>query len=180
VTLHDHYLVWRLRRNDRDACRDLIDRTHGMVFGYLRNLGADRALAEDLTQETYAKAWRQIGTLREAGSLRAWLMTIARNELLQVRRARVPQGDPLDPADEPPDRDRPTPDPMLRRAVAGLEDTLRETIALHYFHGLSLREIGAVAGVPAGTIKSRLNRALGRLREMIEEDQGHERQRAGA
>lgn len=62
----DRYLVWRLRRGDADACRELIRRHHHVVFGHLRRLGADRALAEDLTQETYAKAWCKIEGLRQA------------------------------------------------------------------------------------------------------------------
>lgn len=83
----ERLLVWRLKRSDRDACSELIHRHHRSVYGYLRRLGADTHLAEDLTQETYAKAWANVAGLREAASLRSWLLTIARNELMQwVRR----------------------------------------------------------------------------------------------
>ena len=52
--------------------------------------------------------------------------------------------------------------------MGALEPALQETVALHYFQGLSLREVGAVMGIPAGTVKSRVNRALGRLRELLD------------
>lgn len=187
MKLGDRYLVWRLRRNDRAACRELIERHHAVVFGYLRGLGAQQALAEDLTQETFVAAWRSIDRLREAASLRSWLIAIARNEFLQsVRVKAVPvvelddTCEVVDPSAgtdmrlEQHERDRRT-----RRAVQELELTLRETIALHYFEGLSLREIATITGVPAGTAKSRLNRALGCLRELLDREDDHVEQRDG-
>ena len=86
--LSERNLVRRLRKGDREACRELIRRHHQGVYGYLRRLGAQPSRAEDLTQETYAKAWRRIETLRDAASLRSWLLTIARNEFFQRLRVR--------------------------------------------------------------------------------------------
>jgi RNA polymerase sigma-70 factor (ECF subfamily) len=176
VGLSEHILVWRLRRGDREACRELIDRHHAGVYGYLRRLGADGALAEDLTQETYTRAWRRIDSLRGAASLRSWLLTIARNEFLQWARAGRPETTPLErlpvTADDRPGAEnqlaRDERDRAVRRAVGRLEPDLRETVALHYFQELSFKEVGAVLGVPAGTVKSRLNRALRRLRALLE------------
>ena len=184
--LSEHFLVWRLRQGDPEACRELVRRHHRGVYGYLRRLGADASQAEDLTQETYAKAWLRIGTLRRTASLRSWLLTIARNEFLQwvrVERPEVVASDELAecPGDHPgadgellrSERQR-----ELRRAVAALEPKLQETVALHYLQGLSLREVGAVMGIPAGTVKSRVNRALGHLRELLgtkEAEHGTER-----
>jgi RNA polymerase sigma-70 factor (ECF subfamily) len=176
VKLSEHFLVRRLRRGDPEACRELIRRHHQGVYGYLRRLGADAALAEDLTQETYAKAWSRIGTLRRTASLRSWLLTIARNEFLQWARVARPE---ISATDDLTDRPSPTPRAdgellrserrgELRRAVARLEPALQETVALHYFQGLSLRQVGAVMDLPAGTVKSRVNRALGRLRELLD------------
>ena len=187
MKLGDRYLVWRLRHNDRAACRELIERHHALVFGYLRGLGAHQGLAEDLTQETFVRAWRSIDRLREAASLRSWLIAIARNEFLQTVRVKTlpmveldETRDPVDPSDgtdtrlEKHERDRKT-----RHAVGQLEITLRETIALHYFEGLSLREIATITGVPAGTAKSRLNRALECLRELLEQENDHDERRSG-
>lgn len=186
--LSERFLVWRLRRGDREACRELIARHHRGVYGYLRHLGAERALAEDLTQETYAKAWRRIETLRRTTSLRSWLLTIARNEFLQWVRVERPE---IAMPEELPEGGDGNPGPQnelllserdgaLRRAVVRLEPSLRETVALHYFHELSLREVGAVLGIPPGTVKSRVHRALGNLRELLDQKEAeHGTQRAG-
>ena len=174
----ERWLKWRLQRRDPEACRELIRRHHQLVFGHLRRLGAHAAMAEDLTQETYAKAWRKIDTLREASSLRSWLLTIARNEFLQYLRSRRPETTGLDSVPEPVDG-KPSPDSMattaqrdqrLHEALNRLDPQLQETVALHYFQDLSLREVAEVLGVPAGTVKSRLNRALESLRKLLEQE----------
>lgn len=182
MTPRDTILVWRLRNGDREACRDLIRSHHQGVYGYLRRLGADAFLAEDLTQETYAKAWQRIETLRKSASLRSWLMTIARNEYLQSVRAgrqgtagTEGRSEMEDPGPGPEgeavltERDR-----RVRRAVAQLEGPLQEALALHYFQELSLREVGAVLGIPPGTVKSRIHRAIGCLRNLLEEKESND------
>jgi RNA polymerase sigma-70 factor (ECF subfamily) len=183
----ERILVWRLRRGERGAARELVRRHHEGVYGYLRRLGADPAQAEDLTQETYARAWQRIGTLRRAASLRSWLLTIARNEFFQWMRTQHP--DVTSPR-EAPEREDPAPgahevlarsqrDRRLRRAVDRLEPDLRETVSLHYFLELSLREVADVLGIPPGTVKSRLNRALGCLRALLDKEEAdHEGTRA--
>ncbi|MFQ5767192.1 MAG: RNA polymerase sigma factor [Acidobacteriota bacterium] len=188
VGLSERYLVRRLRRGEREACRELIARHHKSVYAFLRHRGADPDLAEDLTQETYAKAWRYITTLRRSTSLRSWLLTIARNEFLQWVRAHDPE---CETTGTLPDGRDGAPDPQsayllterqraLRRAVNRLQPELRETVALHYFHDLSLRECGSVLGLPAGTVKSRVHRALGCLRGLLEgKEAEHETRRIG-
>jgi len=174
----ERFLRWRLGRRDPEACRELIRRHHKLVFGHLVRLGADRALAEDLTQETYAKAWRGIDTLRKASSLRSWLLTIARNEYFQHVRGRKPNITGVEPLPETTDG-RPLPDAVaaqaerdrrLRGALNRLDPLLRETVALHYFQDLTLREVSEVLAVPRGTVKSRLNRALASLRTALEQE----------
>jgi RNA polymerase sigma-70 factor, ECF subfamily len=175
VGLNQRLLLSRLQRGDHRACRELVARYHAGLFGYLRHLGADHHLAEDLTQETYAKAWGKVHTVRESASLRSWLYTIARNEFFAKARVRRPrltnlEGCPEYPAPDPgilehleeSERDR-----HLRRTVLKLEAPLREMIVLHYFQGLSLAEVGSVLGIPGGTVKSRLNRALSELRSLL-------------
>jgi RNA polymerase sigma-70 factor, ECF subfamily len=190
VRLTDRWLVWRLQRGDRDACRELVSRYHAGIYGYLRNLGADHPQAEDLTQETYAKAWRKIADLRQAASLRSWLLTIARNEFLQSVRRRQPAVESVDPLENQHEMVDPTPSVLnnledsereqeLRRAVRALEADLAEVVALHYFQALSLREIGSHLGLPVGTVKSRLHRALADLRASLkEEEKGHVKESA--
>lgn len=195
VTWSEWRLVRKLRQRDTEACRELIRRHHRAVHGYLRHMGADEATAEDLTQETFTRAWQSVDRLRAAGSLRAWLLRIARNEFLQLLRRARPATRGLTALSGTAD---PGPgghevaatherDFLLRRAVRSLDMEQREVIALHYFEDLSLREVGAVLGIPQGTVKSRLHRALGRLRELLEQEASDdagcetiERRRAGA
>ena len=188
MELGERYLVWRLRNRDHDACRELIRRHHGVVFGHLRRMGADESAAEDLTQETYAKAWRGIDDLRKVTSLRSWLLTIARNEFLQFLRNRSPEVTGLDSLPE-----RVVEEPgaetlassaerhdQLKRVVGRLEPVLQQTVALHYFQDLSLREIAEVLGIPTGTVKSRLNRGLEMLRGLLEQEaMGYGQKRTG-
>ena len=183
----DHFLVWRLRRGDRDACRELIRIHHTAVYAYLRRLGADASCAEDLTQETYMRAWASIESLRRAASLRSWLLTIARNEFFQRMRARRIETVGLDQAAEGVSGDARADDVVaiserdgaVREAVRRLEPELQEAIALHYFQNQSFREVAEVLGVPFGTAKSRVHRALLGLRALLgKEAADHERQRA--
>ncbi len=184
MKLQESWLIWRLRNGDREASRELIRIHHQAVYSYLRRLCSDAALAEDLTQETYSRAWSAVDGLRRVESLRAWLLTIARNQFLQLVRRRRAQETPIDDAPEPVD---PAPsalataadvqrDARLHNAVDRLESGLRETVALHYFQELSLREVGSVLGLPTGTVKSRLNRALESLRRVLDQQEAnHER-----
>ena len=182
---NDRFLVWRLRRGDRDGCRELIRIHHAAIYAYLRRLGADASCAEDLTQETYMRAWRSIESLRQAASLRSWLLTIARNEFFQrMRTGRIEtvgleqaadgaSGDPrADDVVALSERDG-----AVRDAVRRLEPDLKEAIALHYFQDLSFREVAAVLDVPSGTAKSRVHHALKCLRALLgKEAADHERQ----
>jgi RNA polymerase sigma-70 factor (ECF subfamily) len=182
----DRFLVWRLRRGDRDACRELIRIHHTAVYAYLRRLGADASRAEDLTQDTYIRAWRSIESLKQAASLRSWLLTIARNEFFQRMRAGRIETVGLEQATEGVSGDPRADDVValserdgaLRDAVRRLEPELQEAIALHYFQDQSFRELAEVLGVPPGTAKSRIHRALGCLRALLEKEAAdHERQR---
>jgi RNA polymerase sigma-70 factor (ECF subfamily) len=178
----DRRLARRVCAGDRAAARELVDRHHGSVYAFLVRVGAPCAVAEDLTQDTYAKAWRKVGDLRDASSARSWLIAIARNEYRQwVRRgaleakrleAHAPRPNPEPDADELVVRDES--ERALMAAVRRLPDELRELVVLHYLQGLSLREVASVLGAAVGTIKSRLNRALARLRAEMEEHDGLE------
>ena len=169
-------LARRLRAGEREAGRELVDRHHAAVFAFLVRMRAAPSLAEDLTQETYAKAWRRLGDLRETSSLQAWLLAIARNEYRQWARRGSLEAQKLDTraprpvagptADEAVLRDES--ERALMAAVERLDGELRELVVLHYMQGLSIRDVAAVLGAPVGTIKSRLNRALSRLRTEME------------
>jgi RNA polymerase sigma-70 factor (ECF subfamily) len=176
-------LVRRAQAGELNAFNLLVLRHQDAAYSLaLRFVGVPQT-AEDITQEAFIRAYRSIGRF-EGDRFRSWLLSIvanaARDELR--RRRRRPQHS-LDAAREDPDRldidppDRgPSPESTaLRGELRGeLEDALRElpedwrlVVILSDVHGLSYEEVAQATGVPVGTVKSRLSRARGRLRDLL-------------
>jgi RNA polymerase sigma factor (sigma-70 family) len=82
----DAELLEASRRGERDAFGALIERYQGVVSAVSYSRTGDHALGEDVAQETFIAAWRQLGQLREPGRLRSWLCGIARNLARKARR----------------------------------------------------------------------------------------------
>ena len=144
-------------------------------------LTGNRADAEDLVQETFAKAFAGFGTFEQGTNLRAWLHRIQANAFYGTCRARRrrPQEFPLD-AVEPSSPERTSvassaedaalarmPDPELKRALRELPARLATTVYLADAEGYSYAEIARITGVPIGTVMSRLHRARKRLRATL-------------
>lgn len=171
---HD-LLAGRLRHGDRTAAEELVDRYYERIYLFMRAVGHDRQISEDLTQETFLRAWYHIGQLRDGKALNGWLFRIAGNvSRLYWRKRRdvnttrmdgleLPLGGPngLEGASRQEDMVR------LRKAVARLPRKLRQAIVLHYVEQLTISEAADAAGVRHGTLKSRLNRALEALRKQM-------------
>ncbi len=168
---------------DLDGAFPALVRAHqdGIYSGILRLTG-DRSDAEDLTQETFVRAYRALqgyGPARIADlQLRGWLWTIALNlsRNRARRRSRRPPTAPLDPAvpDADPDPEtvavvRHQQDAWARR-LAALPAPARTAVVLRHVVGLSYDEIAAATGRPAGTAKSDAHRGLQRLRSMLEQE----------
>lgn len=135
--------------------------------------------ADDVAQDAFVKAFTRLHQFHEGRSFRAWLLTIVANEArnryrsesrraaVTLRVARNPasseDGDAavVDPADHAIAHERRL---RLAQAVAALPDRDREVVALRFFAELSERETAEVLGCAPGTVKSRLSRAIGRLR----------------
>jgi RNA polymerase sigma-70 factor (ECF subfamily) len=181
-------LLERIRAGDRQACTALIDAHYQPVYWYLLDLSRDEQWAADLTQDTFARMWTSLDQFRGESSFRTWLFSIARNEFLQGLRQsqRSPKlAEYLDlelvPDSAPSVEEecsRQDLEQQVRDQVARLPGKYRDTIALHYFAGMSLRDTAQVTGVPRGTAKSRLNQALAMLskainaKEACDEDRG--------
>ena len=158
---------------DDHAFAELVRRRQGMVRELMRRLCGDRAFAEDLAQQAFVQAWRQLGRLQSPGAFGAWLRAIAVNVWLQEARrapARL----------EIPDADPPEPDPEgaapadlaatrldLSRALLRLKAPERICVVLAYAEGLSHREIAEATGWPLGTVKSNVTRGAERLRAWL-------------
>ncbi len=135
--------------------------------------------AEDAVQEAAMRAWQAWASLRDVQSARPWLLQITVNVCRQWRRSvkgrAQAQMQPL-PDDDSSELARFVAGPGasdhagaldLRAAIAALPDGLRLVVALRYYAGLDATEIGAALGIPAGTVRSRLHRALEQLRERL-------------
>lgn len=170
----DGDLIARVGEGDSGAFEVLYRRYSRPVFALaLRRLG-DRGRAEDAVQETFASIWRSAGSYRrERGPGAPWLYAVARNAIVDRRRALGPT--PAEPVDEPssdagPDERAETSWTAWRihRALAELPEQERKLIELAYWGGLSQSEIADFVGIPLGTVKTRTRSALSRLADALE------------
>ena len=162
----------------------------GALFRTAYHLAGNRADAEDLTQETYLRAYRGFASFR-GGDARAWLFTILRHAFLDEcrRRRRMP---PIETADEDAQRFiargagpwapsaesealRRLPSDAIERAFAALPPDWRLVVLLADVEELSYREIAVIMEIPLGTVMSRLHRARRRLQEHLLADRQSDR-----
>jgi len=161
-------LVARVRAGDETAFADLVRRYRGLVFAVCSRQARGFDDAEDLTQEVFLAAHRGLAALREPEKLAAWLQGIALNQC----RTAISRGRPA-PAVVPwPDTlSRETYRLELRHllgeALQGVSERNREVLALHYLHGHSYREIGALCRLPLRTVRSRLHEGRRQLRRRL-------------
>lgn len=168
-------LAARLTAGDRAAAAELVDIYHERIYRFMRRLGHDRQLSEDLTQETFLRAWSHIGQLRDDNALEAWLYRIAGNvSKLYWRKHRIKESTGIDAVAVPSTGEaghdiigRSEELNKLQRAIDRLTWKLRQAIVLHYMQHLSIAEAAKAAGISPGTLKSRLNRALNTLRRHV-------------
>jgi RNA polymerase sigma factor (sigma-70 family) len=132
------------------------------------------AEAEDATQEGFVKAWQALPRFREGAPFRPWLLAIVVNEARNRRRHAGRQAAlalrAVDPGPTPTDEaaaERAEHERLLR-IVGGMREEDRLVIGYRYFLDLSEQETAEVLGIARGTVKSRLSRALARLREQME------------
>lgn len=128
----------------------------------------DRAWAEDLVQETFLRAWRALGSLREEKAAKGWLLTILRNEYARslAKKAEVHDA----PADEPAfETMAPEEAWLLRRELFKLSGEYIEPLLLQVLGGHSCEEIAQTLGISRAAVMTRLFRARQKLRAALEE-----------
>jgi RNA polymerase sigma-70 factor (ECF subfamily) len=159
-------LVQRARAGDAQAFEQLVRGGQSRVRQQLRRLAhGDAALADDLAQEAFVQAWRQLPAFRFEARFSTWLHRVAYTTFLMHLRRR--RDEPMPPLAVPEQESART-DPALRldvaRAVDGLPE--HERVAIQHCYGLDLshEEAAAVLGLPLGTLKSHVARAKAHLR----------------
>lgn len=158
----------RCRDGDRDAFDQVVSRFGLQVLRTARLILRDEQLAEDVVQETFIRAWRNLRSLRDEDP-GPWLLRIATNESISTWRrrhrfdalaqrfGRMPQTPSGGSNEERID---------LGRALAQLSPEQRAVIVLHYYQDLSVEDTARTLRQPIDTVKSRLKVALRRLREL--------------
>lgn len=156
---------------DEGLIKALYEEHGGAVLTYtIRLTRGDRAAAEDVLQETLLRAWRHPDVLVNGrGSVRAWLLTVARNLVIDQARARNARAAEVaeNPAVEPAVGDHAggvVDSIVLAEALDGLSEEQRAVLVHLYFRGRTVREAADELGIPTGTVKSRSYHALRALR----------------
>ena len=167
--------ITRCQDGDREAFRVLVDRHKDVLYGTALLMTGNRAMAEEAVQEAFLSAWRGIRGFRRGRPVKPWLTRILVNGVLAGKRRRsiptVPivdsggNGDPSisDQTDAIESR------LVLRQALDKLDEDQKRIVVLRYFAELTVPEIAETTGTREGTVKSRLHRALAKLREHLEE-----------
>jgi RNA polymerase sigma-70 factor (ECF subfamily) len=167
-------LVERAKRGDHDAFAALIAAAASRLLGAARLILREPELAHDATQDALIRAWRDLPALRDPDRFDAWLYRLTVNACLDMgrRRRRRPievdigtfEGASDDHASAFAERD------LLDDALRRLQPEGRAVVVLHYYLGLPLSEVATTLGIPEGTVKSRLHRAIGIMRGVVVAD----------
>jgi RNA polymerase sigma-70 factor (ECF subfamily) len=175
--------IARVLGQDQQALAELYDAMAGRVYGLALRITRDVQTAEEVTEDCFWQVWRQAPRFDAVrGSAVAWIMTIARSRALDALRRR----DTAEPLGEEqlantPAEDQSDPQDLLaavqkqhrlHAALGALEPLPRQLVALAFFRGLSHEEIAGQMGLPLGTVKSHIRRALLRLRDLLGSGKG--------
>lgn len=176
-------------RKGRPGAFEAIVRAHqDRVYAFCSRMLSDREEALDVAQDVFLSAYRSLAGFRGDASLSTWLLKIAANRCLNVIRRRsaragketsfsgIGGGEDGDLPFEPPGRDEDRPDriveerelgAILIRALGRIDPEARTLVLLSDVEGLSYEELADAAGLPLGTVKSKLHRARMALRKML-------------
>lgn len=170
----DRDIVELLRTAGRDrAFEQLLRRYEGKVFRLCCALLRDRALAEDVAQESLVRVWKALARYDGRASMSSWIYAITRNRCLTAleRRRSFDSIDAWDEDGEPRASTVEVPDDgradRLLELIGLLPERLRRVLALYYFEDRSVKEVALMLGCPEGTVKTTLFRARAALTEIL-------------
>ncbi len=175
----EELVVAQAMSGDDGAFAELVRRRQKRVRDLLRRLCGDHALADDLAQKVFIRAWRGIGALRDPGAFGGWLKRVAVSAwLAEARRAAAPIDDDEDAFLAAAD---PAPSPLraaggldLERALARLGPAERLCVVLAHGEGMTHAEIAEATRLPLGTVKSHVLRGTEKLKRICARVSGDE------
>ena len=170
-------LVARACQGDQEAFRLIFERYSRPVISFIYDLVSDRGLAEELTQETFVRAFRGLHTLRQETKLSTWLFGIAKNVAREALRARVRDSRHVD-LESVLDLSDQAPVPvnqllskelneLIQRSLALLDEDKRLVFTLKVFQQCSYEEIADITGFSIPKLKTDLHRARSEMRKRI-------------
>jgi RNA polymerase sigma-70 factor, ECF subfamily len=172
-------LVTRVCQGDSDAFRLIFERYSRPVISFIYDMVNDRGLAEELTQETFVRAFRAMHTMRAETKLSTWLFGIARNVARESLRARARANSHVHLADKSVmdlSDNKPAPvdgllskelNDLIRRSLAALDEDKRLVFTLKVLHQCTYEEIAAITGFSLAKLKTDLHRARAEMRKRI-------------
>jgi len=177
-TIRESDLVRCAQSGDEAAFRQLVELYAALTERTARALLADRTQAEDAVQEAWLDAWRALPHFDPSRPFRPWILAISANRCRMLARKKalltVPYGDHMSGQPDGLSAEftqayivGQARDDELERVLAMLDENRRQVVTLRFYADLSLEEIADVTGTPLGTVKSRLHRALEKLREWL-------------
>ena len=173
----DIELVRLIRQRNQHALSMLYDRYSAQVYGLAYRILSNKALAEEVTQDTFLKVWNHPERWdSNKGRFSSWLLTVARNTSIDLlrkeRRQATPDITPLDKIAEPraesgiPHDAQHMDGRMLRQLLSELPPEQATAIEMAFFRGLTHRELAEKLNLPLGTVKTRVRLGLQKLRAM--------------
>jgi len=151
----------------------LVDEHGAALMALVRRLCGNPHDAADVFQETAVRVWRNFSSYPQLQNPRGWLLTIGYRTFLDSR-GRQKRFEPLPESDDRHDNSpvelaaRAEASDQVTLAIADLPTAIREVVSLHYTGGLTIKETAAAMNISEGTVKSRLNAALVKLRSVLE------------
>jgi RNA polymerase sigma-70 factor (ECF subfamily) len=176
--LHQELLAIRAKRGDKEAFEEIVRTFERPIFYYIRRLVESDEDAWDVLQQTWVKAFRGLGSLRETWCFRVWLYAIAHRTIMSHYRATYRSRAVLDEAlgSEAIVEADSTPNPedaeRVHLALAELNPDFRAVLTLRFLENLSVGETAEITGVPSGTVKSRLFHAKKALKRILSREDG--------
>ncbi len=172
-------LTARARRGDEDAFRLIFERYSRPIISFIYDMVGHRDLAEELTQETFVRAYKSLKALRDETKLSTWLFGIAKNVAREQLRSRHRDNNRVELDEEgvnemrdermPPDREllERELNGVIRSALAALDEDKRTVFTLKVLHQRSYEEIAEITGYSIPKLKTDLHRARAEMRRRI-------------
>lgn len=148
----------------------LVDRHQSKIRNWLRQMTRNRALADDLAQDTFLQAWRRLESFKGSGTFAGWITKIAYNCFLKARNRLVREQAAMNELSGSAREEFRALDESwaeLHRLMSCLSEEEQVAIVLNYAHGFSHGEIANITGMPIGTVKTHIRRGKARIGEQI-------------